>query len=134
MSLSYHQTGIDAHARLETEQLISHTQTVTIDTTTSLQGSDGEVIPVSEVLELLIKSQDILDRAVSKCVGITAYILAYHFNSASRQHFEVRASQYAFLTVLRTQYLLVRHVSVTTSTALWNRLNNNLLLIGFNPN
>ena len=45
-SLSNFQTGIGAvvHVTLDTEQLISHTQTALIDTIASLQGSDGGVI------------------------------------------------------------------------------------------
>ena len=53
-SLSDFQTGYGAtHATLDTEQLISHTRTALVDTTASLQDSDGVVIPVQEVLELL---------------------------------------------------------------------------------
>ena len=55
----------------------------------SLPYSEGGVIPVSGVCELLIKIHDILDNAVFKQVGNSAYILAHVFNSASRQHCEV---------------------------------------------
>ena len=46
-------TGIGAavHATLETEQFTSQTRTLIIDTTTSLQISEREVIPVIEVHE-----------------------------------------------------------------------------------
>ena len=66
--LSDFETGIGAapYATLDTTQLISHTRTVLVDTIASLQHSDGGVIPVSEVYELLTKICDILDNAVSK--------------------------------------------------------------------
>ena len=54
---------------------------------------------MSEVCELLLKIHDILDKAVSKCVGKLACILAYLFNSVSRQCCEV--SQFPFLHSLR---------------------------------
>ena len=56
---------------------------------------------MSEVHELLIKVQDILDNAVSKCIGNSAHILLYVFHSASRQCFEVRTSQFPFLHGLK---------------------------------
>ena len=61
------QTGIGtaAHATLDTEQLISHIGTTLVDTNASLQGLDGEVIPVSEVHELLNKVLVILDNSLS---------------------------------------------------------------------
>ena len=51
--------------------------------------------------ELLLRIHDILDKAVSKWVGNLACILAYLFNSVSRQHCEVWASQFPFLHSLR---------------------------------
>ena len=67
-SLSDFQTGIGvtSHATLDTEQLTSDTRTAIANTITSLQDSDGAEIPVQEVLELLTKIHDILERAVSK--------------------------------------------------------------------
>ena len=55
-SFSYFQTGIGgtALASLDTEQLISHTRAAFVDTIASLQDSDGGVLSVSEVHELLI--------------------------------------------------------------------------------
>ena len=90
-SLSDFQTGIGAalHTNLNAGQLISHTRTVLVDMTASLEGSDGKLIPVSEVLELLTKNHDIPDNAVSKQASNTDFILAYHFNSVSKQHCEV---------------------------------------------
>ena len=44
---------------------------------------------------------DILDKAVSIGVGNPACILAYLFNSVSRQCWEVRDSQFPFLHSLR---------------------------------
>ena len=67
-SLSEFQTGISAaaHATLHMEQLISHLRVTLVDTISYLPDTEGGVIPVSEVYELLIKIHDILDSAVSK--------------------------------------------------------------------
>ena len=61
------QTGIHAaaHAVLETEQHIVHTRNAITHTTTSVQGSDREVILVSNMHKLLSKIDDIPDGAVS---------------------------------------------------------------------
>ena len=69
-SLSYFQTGVDAaaHATLDTEQLISHLQVALVDTLSSLPKAEGDVIPVSEVWELLLRIHDILGKAFSKQV------------------------------------------------------------------
>ena len=69
--LSDFQTGIcaAAHATLDTEQLISCTRASLVDAIASLQGSDGRVISVLGVHELLTKIHDILGSAVSKQVG-----------------------------------------------------------------
>ena len=86
--LSDFQTGVGAtaHATLDTEQLISHLQVALFDTLSSLPKAEGDVIPVSEVHELLLCIHDILDKAISKQVGNSAHILAHLFNSVSRQH------------------------------------------------
>ena len=67
-SLSNFQTGIvaAAHATLDTEQLISYLRVALADTLTSLPDSEGGVIPVTKVHELLLKVGEILDNAVSK--------------------------------------------------------------------
>ena len=93
-SLSDFQAGVGAaaHATLDTEQLISHLRVALVDSLSSLPNAGGGVVPVSEVCELLLKIHDILDKAVSKQVGNLAHILAYLFNSVSRQHHEVWAS------------------------------------------
>ena len=67
-SLSDFQTGLDAtaHTTLNTEQLISHLQVVLVDTLSLLPEAEGDVIPVSEVCELLLWIHGILDKAVSK--------------------------------------------------------------------
>ena len=67
-SLSDFQTGLGAaaHATLDTEQLISHLQVALVDTFSSLPEAEGDVIPVSEVCELLLQIHGILDKAVSK--------------------------------------------------------------------
>ena len=58
------------------EQLISGIRVALVDTFSSLPGSEGGVIPVSELHELLTKVHDILDNAVSKWVGNSALISA----------------------------------------------------------
>ena len=92
-SLSDFQTGVGAtsHATLDMEQLISHLQVALVDTLSSLPDAEGNVIPVSELHELLLRIHDILDKAVSKQVGNSACMLAYLFNSVSRQHHDVLA-------------------------------------------
>ena len=67
-SLSDFQTGVGAaaHATLDTEQLISHLQVALVDTLSSLSEAEGDVIPVSEVCELLFCIHSILEKAVSK--------------------------------------------------------------------
>ena len=67
-SLSEFQTGIGTatHATLDIEQLISYLRGALIDATSSLPDSEGGIITVSEVHELLIKVHDILDNALSK--------------------------------------------------------------------
>ena len=97
--LSNFQTGVGAtaHATLDMEQLISCLRVVLVDTLSSLPNAEGGVIPVSEVHELLLKVHDILDKAL----GNLSHILAYLFNSTSRQHCEVMPSQFPFLHSLR---------------------------------
>ena len=56
---------------------------------------------MSEVHELLLRIHDILDKAVSKQIGNSVCILAHVFNSVSRQHLEVWASQFPFLHSLK---------------------------------
>ena len=56
---------------------------------------------MSEVHELLLQIHGTLDKAVSKQVGNSAHILACLFNSVSRQHCEVWASQFPFLHSLK---------------------------------
>ena len=102
-SLSDFQAGLGAtaHAILDTGQLISHLQVALVDTLFSLPEAEGDVIPVSEVLELFLQIHGILDKAVSKQVGNSARILVHLFNSVSRQHCEVWASQFPFLHSLK---------------------------------
>ena len=66
-SLSDLQTHVctAAYAMFDTEKLISHPRVALVDTLSSLPNSEGGVIPVSEVPELLLKVHDILDNAVS---------------------------------------------------------------------
>ena len=90
-----------AHATLDTEQLISHLQVAIVDTPSSLPKAEGDVIPVSEVHELLLWIHDNLDKVICKEVGNSVCILAHLFNSVSRKHCEVWASQFPFLHSLR---------------------------------
>ena len=78
-SLSDFQTGLGAaaHATLDTEQLISHLHVALVDTLSSLPQAEGDVIPVSEVCELLLWIHGILAKAVSKRVGNSTHILAH---------------------------------------------------------
>ena len=71
-SLSDLQTGGGAAARatLDTEQLISHLRVSLVDTLSSLPETEGDIIPVSEVCELLLRIHGILDKALSKQVEI----------------------------------------------------------------
>ena len=102
-SLSEFQTGIGAanHVTLDTGELISHLRVSLVNTLSSLSNCEGGIIPISEVHEFLLKVHDILDNAVSKWVGNSAHISAHVFNSASRQHSEVLASQFIFLYGLK---------------------------------
>ena len=114
--------GVAADATLNTEQLISHTRVTLVDTISSLQDPERGVISVSEVHELLTKIHEILDSAMSKWVGNTTSILAHVFNSASRQHHELLASQFPFLHSVIGTVLLLRLAFVATKTGLWHRL------------
>ena len=62
--LSEFQTGISAaaHATLDMQQLISCPRVALVDTLSSLPNSEGGVIPVSKVHELLLGVHDILDQ------------------------------------------------------------------------
>ena len=51
---------------VDTEQLISCLTVALVNSLSSLPNSEGEVIPVSKVHELLLKVHEILDNAVSK--------------------------------------------------------------------
>ena len=72
-----------------------------VDTISPLPDWERGVFLVSEVHELLIKIHNILVNAISKWVGNMACILAHVFNSASRQHCELWASQFPFLHSLK---------------------------------
>ena len=67
-SLSDFQTGVGAaaYATLDTEQLISHLRVDLLDTLSYLPDSEGGIIPVSEVHDLLLKIYGILDMAASR--------------------------------------------------------------------
>ena len=59
-------TGLAAHATLDTEHHISCTRGVLVDTIANLKSSVSGMIVASEVHELLTKIHDILHNAVSK--------------------------------------------------------------------
>ena len=63
------------HANLYVEHLIYYMGTVIVDSSISLQDSDGEVIPVSE-MDDLPKIDNITDKAISELVGNAACGLA----------------------------------------------------------
>ena len=67
-SFSDFQTGVGAaaHATLDTEQLIPFLWVALVYTLSLLPKAEEDVIPVSEVCELLLWIHDILDKAVSK--------------------------------------------------------------------
>ena len=67
--------SVAAHDTLQVEQILSHTRTTIVDTITSLQDSGWEVIPVSEVHDILTQIHDNLDK-----VDNVAHILAFLFN------------------------------------------------------
>ena len=101
LSLIFKLVLMPLHMLLLTEQLISCLRVSLVDTLSSLPDTEGSVITMSEVHELLLKVHDILDKTVPKWVGYSSHILAYLFNSVSRQHCEVWASQFTFLHSLR---------------------------------
>ena len=94
-------TGAATHATFDTEQLIPDTRVTHVDAIAFLQGSDAGVIAASAVHELLPKTNDTLDSVVSKQVDNTTCILAYIFNSASRQHCDLLASKFPFLNNIK---------------------------------
>ena len=114
--------GVAVYAILDMEQLIFHTRTAPVYTIASLQGSDREVIPVSEVFELLPKIHYILDNAIPEWVSNMAHILAYLFH--------------CFQSVLLSPFLhnykntvpAQRLACMVALTGLWLRLNNNVHL------
>ena len=60
-----------------------------------------------------------------KQVGNTACVLAYHFNSASRQFCEVLASQFPFLHSVHDTVPPSEAALMVTSAGLWHRVTNN---------
>ena len=65
---------------------------------------------------------------MSKCVGNTACILAYLFNSVSRQNCEVWASQSPFLHSFNETVPPSGYAFVGALTGLWHRVTNDLHL------
>ena len=93
-----------------------------MDTIACIQGFDRRVIPMSEGYELHNKIYNIGDNALLKWVGNTAHILAYLFNSTSRQCHEVWASQLPFLNNLKDTFLPNEACFITAVTGLGIRL------------
>ena len=77
--------GASSHITLEIEQLISHMKTTIVYTVTILQGSDGEVIPISEDHDLLSKVNDILYKAVFMQVVNAPHIIVFLFSLTDSQ-------------------------------------------------
>ena len=69
--------GASSHSTLEMEKLMSHMKIAIMDVITILWDSDEEVVPDSEIHDLLCKIHDILDKAVSMHVYNAAQILAF---------------------------------------------------------
>ena len=88
-----------AHGTLNTEQLISCTSLVLVDTFSSPQDSEGGVIYVSEVWGFHTKINDIIDIAMSKwmfLILLPGSVLKFGLLSSP------------FFTVSRTWFLIVR--------------------------
>ena len=118
--------GTTAYVILQNKQLISHNTTVTIDTITSLQVSEWEVLPVWGVHELLTRIHDIQDRALSKWVRNTAHIL-YVLIQLQSNVVKPRLCSSLSFTVLRILLMtLMSLVIMVTLTGFWCRLSNNI--------
>ena len=76
-------TGAAVLDTFDIEQCNSHIKIALVDTTASLKGYNGEVIPVEEVHGLLTKIHDLMGNAVSKWASNRTCILTLLFNSAS---------------------------------------------------
>ena len=97
--------GVTAHTTLDTEQLTSHSRTGLVDTTISIQDSDGGVIPIQEIPKLLPKIRDILDNVVSKWVGVTAHILPSFLIPLLGSFMKYELHSTPFFTILRILFL-----------------------------
>ena len=85
---------------LNMELHISHIRVALVDAISS----EGGVIPVSEVCEVLIKIYNILDNVVTKLVGNSAHILVHVFNSLPGSIMEFGHHCSYFFTASRTQF------------------------------
>ena len=117
-----------AYATLDTEQLVSNTRTAVVNTIASLQDSDGGVIPVQEVLELLTKIWHILDNAVSKWVGNKLIFKTFFLILFSASVMKSGLCSIPFFTFSRTLFLLVKLAFMAALIALWHRFSKNLPL------
>ena len=115
------------HATLAMEHDIFYCRTTIIDAISCLQASEGEIILVAGVYELLSKIQDILDRVVSKWVGNSTCILACLLNFVS---LVMKSGIYSslYFTVLMIVFLLVRLVFMKTSSGFGCKLSDHFFL------
>ena len=92
-----------------------------VDTAASLWGSGIEVIPVSEVHELLVKMHDILDKAVVN--GLVIHLVFYYMFLIliPRRIMKSGLCSSPFFSILRTLFLLVRFAFIITLIGLWHR-------------
>ena len=129
--LSDLQTGVDAaaYATLDTEQLISHLRVALLVTLSTLSNSEGGIIPVSEVCELLLKVHDILDMAVSKQVGNSTHILHMCLILFPGSIMRSGLHSSIFFIASGMWFLLVRPVCMVVFTGLLHRLSSSLLWV-----
>ena len=116
---------------LDIEQLISHHKSCPCWYYCLSTDSEVGGISVSEVCELPIKVHDILANAVSKRAGNSVHILVHVFNSASRKHHGIWASQFSFLYGPKDTVPPVRLDCMAVWTGLGHRLINSPPQTGF---
>ena len=78
------------------------------DTVATVQGSDEEVISVSDLHELLTKIHYIWHDALSKQDGNKAHFSAYLFDSAFKQCHKSELYNSFFFTIIKAVFLQVR--------------------------
>ena len=111
-------TGIGASAEttLEMEKLISNVRTAIVNTITSWQDSNKEVIPVLEVHDSPRIMTLCTRMSLNKLVIWLIFWLSFFLNSALRQHCEVCTLKFPFLnsikdTALSSEACLYGHIN-----------------------